>query len=86
MPILEYLHQNKEDIFFVDNTNYLEDNDINQGNNITTIITGKNSVGKSRLLRAIIIECMKNDIFDRVIAISNTQYHKFPTYRDLSHT
>ncbi|QNX86942.1 AAA family ATPase [Acinetobacter seifertii] len=85
MPILKYLHQNKEDIFFVDNINYLEDNDINQDNNITTIITGKNSVGKSRLLRGIIIECMKNDVFDKVIAISNTQYHKFPTYRDLSH-
>lgn len=77
MPILEYLHQNKEDLYFVDDITPLENE------NITTIITGRNSVGKSRLLRSIIIDCLKNDKFNKVIAISNTQYHKFPSYTEL---
>lgn len=77
MPILDYLHQNREDLHFIDNLTTLKDE------NVITIITGKNSVGKSRLLRSIIIDCLQNDTFKKVIAISNTQYHKFPSYREI---
>lgn len=81
MPILYSLKQNKENLYFLDVD---KETDLEKSNNITTIITGKNSVGKSRLLRSITIDCLKNDLFEKVIAISNTQYHKFPSYKEIS--
>lgn len=78
MPILYSLQQNKDLLFFVDKENVFSEK------NTTTIITGKNSVGKSRLLRSIIIDCLKKDKFERIIALSNTQYHKFPRYLEIS--
>lgn len=77
MPILYQLHQNKEILNFTSS-------EVSYDQNTTTIITGKNSVGKSRLLRSIIIDCLQSDLFNNIIAISNTQYHKFPSYRDIS--
>ena len=77
MPILHHLVQNKDVIYFLDDSYTLEDH------NTYTFLTGKNAIGKSRLLRSIIIHCIKNSIFDRTVALSNTQYHKFPNYSDI---
>lgn len=77
MPIIYQLEQNKNILKFIDNDFEL------QNTNIYTFLVGKNSVGKSRLLRSLIIHALEEDKFDKVLALSNTQYHKFPSYRDL---
>ncbi|MCL5767855.1 ATP-binding protein [Acinetobacter sp. ANC5681] len=77
MPIIYQLEQNKNILKFIDNDFEL------QTTNIFTFLVGKNSVGKSRLLRSLIIHALEEDKFDKVLALSNTQYHKFPSYRDL---
>lgn len=77
MPILFNLEQNKNILKFIDSDFELQDK------NVYTFLVGKNSVGKSRLLRSIIIHALEDNNFDRIIALSNTQYHKFPSYRDL---
>ena len=77
MPIIYQLEQNKNILKFIDNDFEL------QNTNIFTFLVGKNSVGKSRLLRSLIIHALEEDKFDKVLALSNTQYHKFPSYRDL---
>ena len=77
MPILYNLEQNKNFLKFIDDDFKLEDK------NIYTFLVGKNSVGKSRLLRSIIIHALEENRFNQIIALSNTQYHKFPAYHEL---
>ncbi len=77
MPILFDLEQNKNILKFIDSDFELQDK------NVYTFLVGKNSVGKSRLLRSIIIHALEDNNFDQIIALSNTQYHKFPSYREL---
>ncbi len=77
MPVLYNLEQNKNFLKFIDDDFDLQDK------NIYTFLVGKNSIGKSRLLRSIIIHSLEEDKFNQIIALSNTQYHKFPSYRDL---
>ncbi|WP_348983666.1 hypothetical protein [Acinetobacter portensis] len=77
MPILYNLEQNKSFLKFIDDDFKLQDK------NVYTFLVGKNSVGKSRLLRSIIIHALEENRFNQIIALSNTQYHKFPSYREL---
>lgn len=77
MPILYNLEQNKSFLKFIDDDFKLQDK------NVYTFLVGKNSVGKSRLLRSIIIHALQENRFNQIIALSNTQYHKFPSYREL---
>ena len=77
MPILYSLEQNKSFLKFIDDDFELQDK------NIYTFLVGKNSVGKSRLLRSLIIHSLEEDKFNQIIALSNTQYHKFPSYDEL---
>lgn len=78
MSALGYLEQNSRVVNFVDQSIYEYLND-----NVWTFLIGKNGSGKSNLLRSIIIDSLKNDKFKKVIAISNTQHHKFPFEMDL---
>lgn len=72
MPVLKKLEQNRRVLEFIDSS-YL-----NSNNNTSTFLIGKNGSGKSRLLRSIIIHTLKNPDFQKILAISNTQYHKYP--------
>jgi len=77
MPILYNLEQNKSFLKFIDDDFKLQDK------NVYTFLVGKNSVGKSRLLRSIIIHALEENRFNQIIALSNTQYHKLPSYNEL---
>ncbi|MDO5542569.1 MAG: ATP-binding protein [Acinetobacter sp.] len=77
MPILHSLEQNKSFLKFIDDDFELQDK------NVYTFLVGKNSVGKSRLLRSLIIHALEENKFNKIIALSNTQYHKFPSYSAL---
>ncbi len=59
MPIIYQLEQNKNILKFIDNDFEL------QNTNIFTFLVGKNSVGKSRLLRSLIIHALEEDKFDK---------------------
>ena len=61
MPILYNLEQNKNFLKFIDDDFKLEDK------NIYTFLVGKNSVGKSRLLRSIIIHALEENRFNQII-------------------
>lgn len=52
--------------------------------NVFTVVIGKNSIGKSRLLGSIIRENLSEDfsINKKVIAITNTSYNKFPKNKE----
>lgn len=77
MPILYNIEQNKSFLKFIDDDFKLQDR------NVYTFLVGKNSIGKSRLLRSIIIHALEENRFNQIIALSNTQYHKFPSYHEL---
>lgn len=78
MSILGYLKQNSRVLNFVDQSIYESLNE-----NVWTFLIGKNGSGKSNLLRGIVIDSLKKSKFKKVIAISNTQHHKFPFEIDL---
>lgn len=59
-------------------------NEQSEQTNVFTVIIGKNSVGKSRLLGSIINHTLVDNYLPKkkVIAISNTSYNKFPKLKD----
>lgn len=73
MSILEYIEQNKRTLNFVDKSPLDSSN-----RNVWTFFIGKNGSGKSRLLRQIVMNGLETPKFQKVLAISNTQYHRFP--------
>lgn len=73
MAVLANLQQNSKFLSFVDYSCLDSSN-----KNMTTFLIGKNGSGKSRLLRSIVIHSLKDPQFKKVLAISNTQYHKYP--------
>jgi len=77
MPFITQFTFDKREINILPHENF---NDVN----VFTIIIGKNSVGKSRLLGSIIDYTLKKESSSskKIIAISNTSYNKFPSYKD----
>jgi ABC-type lipoprotein export system ATPase subunit len=79
MSVLKKLEQNRRVLEFIDSSHLNS-----QNNNTSTFLIGKNGSGKSRLLRSIIIHTLKNPDFHKILAISNTQYHKYPYIWELA--
>lgn len=73
MSVLESITQNRRILKFVDKSVL----DLST-HNVWTFFIGKNGSGKSRLLRHIVMHSLKETAFQKVLAISNTQYHRFP--------
>lgn len=79
MSVLKRLEQNRRILEFIDSSHLNSKN-----NNTSTFLIGKNGSGKSRLLRSIIIHTLRNPDFQKILAISNTQYHKYPYIWELA--
>jgi ABC-type lipoprotein export system ATPase subunit len=77
MTFITQFHFDEKNINILPNENF-------KNTNVFTVVIGKNSIGKSRLLGSIIRENLSEDFFinKKVIAITNTSYNKFPKNRE----
>ncbi|ENV17200.1 ATP-binding protein [Acinetobacter guillouiae] len=77
MPFITKFHFDEKDINLLPNKNL-------KTTNAFTVVIGKNSIGKSRLLGAIINYVLNEPSLQnkKVIAISNTFYNKFPKIKE----
>lgn len=77
MTFITQFHFDEKNINILPNENF-------KNTNVFTVVIGKNSIGKSRLLGSIIRENLSEDFFinKKVIAITNTSYNKFPKNKE----
>jgi ABC-type cobalamin/Fe3+-siderophores transport system ATPase subunit len=77
MNFITQFHFDEKNINILPNQNF-------KNTNVFTVVIGKNSIGKSRLLGSIIRDNLSEDflIKKKVIAITNTSYNKFPKNRE----
>lgn len=77
MTFITQFHFDEKNINILPNENF-------KNTNVFTVVIGKNSIGKSRLLGSIIRENLSEDLLinKKVIAITNTSYNKFPKNRE----